>query len=106
MTFAADLADDRDNAFLNTGEFAESATYTAPDGTATAVTVVFRDGSSDEPDDGAVLVMNGVTPAKFGTVLVSGASVTWVVDSFQRHDTALFLIECQGKLDIRPIGRG
>lgn len=66
MTFQDDLADDVDNVFLNTSEYAVSATFKAKgDATGFAVSVVFGD-----PDPSTIQVIEGNKSTRSSRILV------------------------------------
>lgn len=109
MTFKEQLASDTKSAFLNTGEFAESVTYTPKGGTAKVINAVINRKRLDPAyeDTGRTLInqaelfvandaIAGVTLINKGGDVVSfaetigGVVISWVVADILNQDEGIW----------------
>ncbi len=109
MTFKTQLSTDAVLAFLNTGDFAETISYTPKGGVAKSIPAqVFRQRITPAGEDsGRILVKqfeimiandttNGVTSVNKGGDVVSlpeevgGTSISWIVDDILAQDEGMW----------------
>ena len=102
MTFPTDVVSDRDNVFLNTLEFAETATYrVASTDTSTSITVQVEDGADTVQDDAFIVRLSSATvaaPQKGDQVIRSGEiyTVRFVSDDYY----GVYTLECEREEEI------
>lgn len=94
MTFKTQLTDDLKNVFLNTDEFAESATYTPAGGTAKTISVIIDEGSgegymgADALDHAAIMriMVSDISEVVAGDQVTCGSDIWEIVDGEKSAD--------------------